>query len=566
MTGHVFINTYSITYLCIVNNGTYILVIKVHIAARGLSSKQIIPLYFMQNLLTTTYKNDFVQTFDGDDSGDLQPRQTPGVLYSKAVPTPVKQPRLLAWSDELARELGIAKPADQKEIDILGGNLVTASMYPYAACYAGHQFGHWAGQLGDGRAITLGEWPTQEGKSWELQLKGAGPTPYSRRADGRAVLRSSVREYLMSEAMHYLGVPTTRALSLVSTGDQVLRDMFYNGNAAYEPGAIVMRVAPSFLRFGNFEILAARKEIDNLRKLVDWTIERYYPHLQDTADKVLAFFKEVVERTAALMVEWLRVGFVHGVMNTDNMSILGLTIDYGPFSFVDEYDPNFTPNTTDLPGRRYAFGKQHEIAYWNLGCLAGALASLFPDTAQLVAALETYGEVFYKKYYVMMGNKLGLDAVRPEDVKLFAQFEETLTALKPDMTIFYQLLIDLPLDVASEQEVVDHFAQSFYHELKVEERGTLVALIAAYLERLNTNSIQRQQSQQRMRETNPRFILRNYLLHQAIEELERGQQQLFTKLQEAIKDPYSKSFDEFFVKRPAWASKKAGCSMLSCSS
>ncbi|HEX8332891.1 MAG TPA: protein adenylyltransferase SelO family protein, partial [Segetibacter sp.] len=214
----------------------------------------------MQKLSSIEYKNEFVNNFKGDDSGDLRPRQTPGVLYSKAIPTPVKAPKLLAWSEDLAKEMEIEKPVKQQDIDVLGGNLVTPSMNPYAACYAGHQFGNWAGQLGDGRAITLGEIKTSAGKTWELQLKGAGPTPYSRRADGRAVLRSSVREYLMSEAMHYLGVPTTRALSLVNTGDRVMRDMFYDGNPEFEQGAIVSRVAPSLLRFGNFEILAARNE------------------------------------------------------------------------------------------------------------------------------------------------------------------------------------------------------------------------------------------------------------------------------------------------------------------
>ena len=201
----------------------------------------------MKRLTEIEFSNEFTSNFPGDESGDTKPRQTPGMLYSKAIPTPVPQVNLLAWSDELASELEIAKPASQEEIDILGGNKITPSMHPYAACYAGHQFGNWAGQLGDGRAITLGELITGDQKKWELQLKGAGPTAYSRRADGRAVLRSSVREYLMSEAMHYLGVPTTRALSLVSTGEPVLRDMFYDGHPAYEPGAIVMRVAPSFL-------------------------------------------------------------------------------------------------------------------------------------------------------------------------------------------------------------------------------------------------------------------------------------------------------------------------------
>ncbi|MHC2993330.1 hypothetical protein OB13_17740 [Pontibacter sp. HJ8] len=518
----------------------------------------------MESLSSKEYKKEFVSTFDGDESGSLQPRQTPGVLYSKAIPTPVEKPTLLAWSEELAHELGIEKPTDQQEIDILGGNRVTDTMYPYAACYAGHQFGQWAGQLGDGRAITLGEWEAPDGKSWELQLKGAGPTPYSRRADGRAVLRSSVREYLMSEAMHYLGVPTTRALSLVATGDPVLRDMFYNGNAAYEPGAIVMRVAPSFLRFGNYELLNARKEVDNLRELVDWTIARYYPHLTGE-DKVINWYKEVVERTASLMVEWMRVGFVHGVMNTDNMSILGLTIDYGPYSFVDDYDPNFTPNTTDLPGRRYAFGKQPSIGYWNLGCLAGALLPLV-EKDQLLAALESYQELYWAKYYTMMGQKLGLDDLRVEDIELIKQLESTLSTIKPDMTIFFQLLIDLPLYLESEQEVAEHFRKALYNDLKPEEGQLLYTFVTNYLKRINTNTIKRQDSQQRMRETSPRFVLRNYLLHQAIEELEKGENTLFLKLQEAIKAPYSDKFDEFFQTRPEWASQKAGCSMLSCSS
>lgn len=519
----------------------------------------------MKTLLAPNYKNDFVKNFPGDESGSLQPRQTPGVLYSLVKPTPVKQVTLLGWSDDLAHELGIKKPETQPETDILGGNAVAETMKPYAACYAGHQFGNWAGQLGDGRAMTLGEWLAPDGNTWELQLKGAGPTPYSRRADGRAVLRSSVREYLMSEAMHYLGVPTTRALSLVSTGDPVLRDMFYNGNPQYEPGAIVMRVAPSFLRFGNYEMLAARKEHENLRNLVNWTISRYYPHLEGE-DKVLHWFKEIVERTASLMVEWLRVGFVHGVMNTDNMSILGLTIDYGPFSFLDDYDPNFTPNTTDLPGRRYAYGNQASIGYWNLGCLASAIAPLLPGTEELVAELEKYGDIFLEKYYTMMAGKLGLDKINPEDTNLVAQFEETLSKLKPDMTIFYQLLIELPENPGTDKDIAAYFKNSLYDELNNSELEKLNDLIKAYTERLKTNTISKEESRKKMQKANPRIILRNYLLHQAIEGLERGDNALFLKLQEALKEPYSAKYDEFFAKRPDWASQKAGCSMLSCSS
>jgi uncharacterized protein YdiU (UPF0061 family) len=517
----------------------------------------------MENLSTTTFAKQFVTTFDGDESGSLQPRQTPGMLYSKTIPTPVQQPALLAWSDELAAELEIATP-NTEDVAVLGGNLISPSMYPYAACYAGHQFGNWAGQLGDGRAITLGEYVAPHGLSYELQLKGAGPTPYSRRGDGRAVLRSSIREYLMSEAMFFLGVPTTRALGLVSTGDQVLRDMFYDGRTAYEQGAIVMRVAPSFLRFGNFEMLAARQETAQLKKLADWTIEQFYPHLQGE-NQVLNWFKEIVEKTAAMIVDWLRVGFVHGVMNTDNMSILGLTIDYGPYSFLDDYDPEFTPNTTDLPGRRYAFGRQHTIGYWNLGCLASALAPLFENTDALVAALEEYKEIYLDKYFGMMADKLGLDELKEGDQQLIENFEESLVLAKPDMTIFFQLLIDLP-NTKEKDLLIAHLLPAYYQEPTEETIESLYQTLLAYQKRLAENNITKEASQAIMRATNPRFILRNYLLHQAIQEMEKGTDTLFNKLKEAMKTPYSNAHDEFFKLRPAWANNQPGSSTLSCSS
>lgn len=519
----------------------------------------------MKNISEIAFRNDFVENFPGDDTGNIQPRQTPGMFYSKAMPTPVNKVTLLAWSDELAKKLELTRPSSQKDIDILGGNEVTSSMYPYAACYAGHQFGNWAGQLGDGRAITLGELVTSKGQKWELQLKGAGLTAYSRRADGRAVLRSSVREYLMSEAMHQLRVPTTRALSLVSTGAPVLRDMFYDGHPAYEPGAIVMRVAPTFLRFGNFEMLAARGEIDHLQKLVDWTIEQYYPHLQGE-DRVLRWYKQVVDRTARLMVEWMRVGFVHGVMNTDNMSILGLTIDYGPYSFVDNYDPAFTPNTTDLPGRRYAFARQASVAKWNLGCLGGAILPLVSGEEEVIKVIDSYDDVYLNTFYSMMANKLGLDEARPDDIPLIAELEKILATIQPDMTIFYQLLSHSPKEVNNKEEVLQHFGDSFYQELSEKESDLFFNWMQRYQVRKKTNTISPEESVKRMREHNPRFILRNYLLHQAIEDLEKGDDRLFVKLQQAIKEPYTAKHDEFFQKRPSWASQKAGCSMLSCSS
>jgi len=519
----------------------------------------------MQPLSDIQFHNDFTSAFPGDDSGNLQPRQTPGMLYSKAVPTPVKKVALIGWSDALAQELEITKPVAQTDIDILGGNQITGSMYPYAACYAGHQFGNWAGQLGDGRAITLGEHITSSGNKYELQLKGAGPTAYSRRADGRAVLRSSVREYLMSEAMHYLGVATTRALSLVSTGDLVQRDMFYDGNPQLEKGAIVMRVAPSFLRFGNFELLAARRENDLLKELVDWTIRNYYPHIEG-ANKVMDWYKEVLDRTAKLMVEWQRVGFVHGVMNTDNMSILGLTIDYGPYSFVDDYDVNFTPNTTDLPGRRYAFGRQPVVAKWNLACLAGAISPLVNDEKLLTETLDEYDGIYWNYYFEMMAGKLGFDAVNEREISLIDAFEKMLRIVKPDMTIFYQLLISLPMEVQEPAAITHHFEASFYKSLTADQTTLLADVMEKYKTRIAENKLDRAAAQEQMRKHNPRFILRNYLLHEAIEKLDNGDPSMFLQLQEALKQPYSNAFDQYFTKRPEWAGNKAGCSMLSCSS
>jgi uncharacterized protein YdiU (UPF0061 family) len=365
--------------------------------------------------------------------------------------------------------------------------------------------------------------------------------------------------------MHYLNIPTTRALSLVATGEPVMRDMFYDGHPAYEPGAIVMRVAPSFLRFGNFEMLAARGDKAQLTQLANWTIDNFYPHINGE-NKLITWFREVLDRTASMVVEWMRVGFVHGVMNTDNMSILGLTIDYGPYSFLDDYDPLFTPNTTDLPGRRYAFSRQGAVAKWNLGCLAGALAAMLPDTKELVAVLNEYDDLYWTKYYGMMAKKLGLNHPEAEDKNLISRFEKSLTDMKLDMTIFFQLLADLPRDMGSQEVVRAHFEPSFYSEPLPKQLTAFYDLIAAYQNRLEARGISAESARQTMSGANPRFILRNYLLHQAIEELQEGKNDLFRKLEQAMKTPYEKSDDAFFQKRPDWATQKAGCSMLSCSS
>ena len=510
-----------------------------------------------------SFKNSFVNKFPGDLSGEKSTRSTPKVLYSTVDPSPVKRPKLLAWSESLGKELGLSPSHDQVDVALLAGSLVVESMIPYAACYGGHQFGHWSGQLGDGRAITLGELHCEH-SHFEIQLKGAGPTPYSRRADGRAVLRSSVREYLMSEAMHYLGVPTTRALSLVSSGESVTRDMFYTGDLKDEPGAIVARVAPSFLRFGSFEILAAREEYENLVELVEWTIDNFYPEIiGEGEERILNWFKEVCERTADMIIHWLRVGFVHGVMNSDNMSILGLTIDYGPFSMLDDYNPMFTPNTTDLPGRRYAFSKQASIGQWNLERLAESLAPLFDNNIKLEAILVGYQSYFSENFYSMMGKKLGLDEVKSDDDhQLISQTDQLLRKLNFDMTLFFNLLSD----VESASDPVSYFEPALYRELNTEEKKILTDYIDLYLDRISKNSFSRSASIEIMKKINPTFILRNHLLFNAIEALARGDNGPFEELREEIVNPYAKKSGALVKRRPNWAKNTPGCSTLSCSS
>lgn len=519
-------------------------------------------LYKMDALAAKKYTNRFTDQFPGDLSGVLTPRHTQGVLYSLVEPTAVKEPKLIAWSEALARELEIAFP-EKEDVEILAGNRIAPSMLPFAQCYGGHQFGRWAGQLGDGRAIGLGEWTTDSG-SWEFQLKGAGPTPYSRGADGRAVLRSSVREYLASEAMYHLGVPTTRALSLVSTGEAVLRDMFYDGNPAYEPGAVILRTAPSFLRFGTFEILMARGETDLLSQLTHWTIETYFEELRGQ-DQVLRWFQEVMHRTISLMVEWERVGFVHGVMNTDNMSVLGLTMDYGPFSFLDNYDPNFTPNTTDLPGRRYAFGKQYEIAHWNLIRFATSLLPIIDDPEPFEDILNGYARELQLQRSQMWCRKLGLEVKQLND-DLLQSLEKMLVRVQPDYTLFFRKLVELPIDNTSAESLIGHFTPAFYQIPQSQDQEIFINWMLHYQKIRSAKDVSEAKRTKLMNQANPFFIPRNYLLHQAIEGLENNDPKLFKEIETAIQDPYQKPKPHLMQKRPQWASDTAGCSMLSCSS
>jgi len=440
-------------------------------------------------------------------------------------------------------------------------------------CYGGHQFGHWAGQLGDGRAINLGEVVDDLGIWQTLQLKGAGMTPYSRSADGLAVLRSSVREFLCSEAMYHLGVPTTRALSLCLTGDKVVRDMFYDGRAKREPGAVVCRVAPSFLRFGNFQLLAARNELDNLKQLLDFCIREYFPQLgKPSVETYQLWFDCVCQSTCELMVHWMRVGFVHGVMNTDNMSILGLTIDYGPYGWIDAFDLDWTPNTTDAEGKRYVFGQQAEVAQWNLLQLANAIYTLTGNSQALQQSLENYKTQYHRDYHQMMADKLGLIRFNPKtDSQLITDLTKLLQVSETDMTIFFRILASLTtLKSYSEYELTNLFKAAYYQieEYKTKVQKPLMKWLRDYLARLVQQGRDNLDRKKAMDMVNPKYILRNYLAQIAIDKAEQGDFSEIETLMKIIKHPYNE-LDEFHfyaAKRPEWARDKAGCSMLSCSS
>lgn len=461
-------------------------------------------------------------------------------------PTPLAAPAMVAVSEAMAAELGwsVSDLRSETATQVLAGNAVWPGTRPWAGVYSGHQFGQWAGQLGDGRAITLGEWPSASG-TLEIQLKGAGPTPYSRLGDGRAVWRSAIREFLASEAMHALGVPTTRALCLVASPEPVRRE-------AWEAAAVVTRVAPSFIRFGHFEHFAHTGQHAALRQLADFVIEHFYPDCRAAdGNPYAALLAAVTERTADLMAHWQVLGFCHGVMNTDNMSILGLTIDYGPFQFMDEHDPGHICNHSDHQGR-YAYDQQVSVAHWNLFCLGQALLPLMDSTEPALAALALYEARQTHTEQRLMAQKLGWLGQEDGDAASIAALRALMAQQSVDHTAFFWRLADaLSNDGAAVREL---FVQPKAFD----------AWASAWRTRALSQGHTVTTAQAQMRRHNPAVVLRNHLGQQAIERAERGDWSELHRLQTALAKPFEvlPGCEDLCEVAPDWASTIA----ISCSS
>jgi uncharacterized protein YdiU (UPF0061 family) len=460
---------------------------------------------------------------------------------------PFPEPHWVATSPDCAALLGWphdwATRDDWRAVDVLTGRAAWPGLQPMATVYSGHQFGVWAGQLGDGRALLLGEWqPVAGGPSFELQLKGAGRTPYSRMGDGRAVLRSSIREFLCSEAMHALGVPTTRALAVAGSALPVRRE-------AMETGAVVTRVAPSFLRFGHFEHFAHSDQHAALRQLVDFTIATYFPDLvdgRDGLDPLHAWLAEVVRRTAAMVAHWQAVGFAHGVMNTDNMSILGLTIDYGPFGFLDGFDPGHVCNHSDTGGR-YAFARQPNVAWWNLHALGHALKPLCDDPdSTLPAVLDTFGDHFTAAYSDHMRAKLGLELAEDGDKALLDDLLGLMAGERVDHTLAFRALAAFDRGTgATPPAFRDHFIA----------RADADAWGVRYLARLESEARSDAERHAAMNRANPKYILRNHLAQRAIEQADAGDFGEVRALHELLRRPYDEQPEHarYAALPPDWA-------------
>ena len=448
----------------------------------------------------------------------------PEAFYAKLNPTPFSSsPYLVSFNAAAADLIDLdLREAERPEFTALfGGSMLTPAMEPLAMLYSGHQFGVYVPQLGDGRAILLGEATNARGERWDLHLKGAGLTPFSRDGDGRAVLRSTIREYLCSEAMHALGIPTTRALSIIGSDEKVYREQV-------ESGAMLLRMAPSHVRFGTFEIFYYRRQHEHLRVLADYVIDHHYPHLREAPDKYAALFAQVVERTARLIARWQAVGWAHGVMNTDNMSILGLTLDYGPFGFMDDYDAGFICNHSDHNGR-YAFNQQPFIGLWNLSCLAQALLPLAEKDA-LKEGLDGYMPLFEREYRSLMRAKLGLADVRDQDEELIREFLGLLQGSHADYTIVWR---ELGGFLSGRGMVNDRLREHFLN------RERFDAWAVQYAERLRAERSRDDDRQQAMNRVNPKYVLRNYLAQAAIEKAQQKDFAEIDRLLALLQHPYT---------------------------
>lgn len=497
----------------------------------------------------------------------------PPAFYTRLQPTPLPAPYLVGFSDEAAATIGMSRAMldDPAFLDVFTGNRIADGSLPLAAVYSGHQFGVWAGQLGDGRAISLGDLPAADGQGRiELQLKGAGQTPYSRMGDGRAVLRSSIREFLCSEAMAALGIPTTRALVVTGSDQRVMRE-------TVETAAVVTRMAPSFIRFGSFEHWYYNQRFDELKVLADAVLEQFYPELLQQENPYKALLTEVTRRTAELMAQWQAVGFMHGVMNTDNMSMLGLTIDYGPFGFMDGFDPGHVCNHSDHQGR-YAFARQPQVAFWNLHALAQALLPLMPgveddqDAAgdELIAALDIYRERFGNALLGAMRAKLGLSAEvdeRGEDGPLIDDWLRLLAAHHTDYTIAHRRLA--AFDESRAPDAADAPGNAALRDLFL-DRAAFDAWALRYAARLKLEPAAASASPstpstraERMNAVNPAVVLRNHLAETAIRQAEAGDFSEVRRLLEVLRRPYdapAQASDAGFP--PDWANDLE----VSCSS
>ena len=481
-------------------------------------------------------------------AGETDFASLPAAVGTRLSPGGVPAPYLVAASAPAASLLGLPVDAlrSADAVATLAGNRVPAGAAPMAAVYSGHQFGVWAGQLGDGRAHLLGGVDTADGLL-ELQLKGAGATPYSRMGDGRAVLRSSIREFLCSEAMHGLGIPTTRALSIVGSDRPVVRE-------TVETAAIVLRMAPSFVRFGSFEHWAAAGRVDDLKTLADYVVEAFYPDAGDAANPYQALLAAVTARTARLMVQWQAVGFCHGVMNTDNMSILGLTLDYGPYGFLDGFDANHVCNHTDQQGR-YAYARQPAVARWNCYCLAEALLPLIGDVDDAEAAVEPFKTVFGDGMAAALHAKLGLAERLPADQDLVDALFALLQEGRTDFTLFFRRLCDFDrVEGSSDAPVRDLFV----------DRERFDRWAVDYRARLGQESRAAEERRVAMRAVNPRYVLRNHLAEAAIVAARGGDFGEIEQLRRVLETPFDDqpALDRYADLPPTWASTLE----VSCSS